>query len=465
MFAVLAVLALVKHWTFHTYVYDLGIFHQMLWNSARGDWFASSLKHMNYLGDHFSPSLILLAPLTWLPRSAELLLIAQAATVVGTAHCIRALARRELGSERGAFILGVATLLYPPLIGPILFDLHPEPFMALLLALGLLALHQRRSIAAALCFLVVLGGKEDAGLCLAPLGLVLACRRETRWFGVLLAVAALAWSALAMLVWMPQFRPASPQGSWFYMERYSHLGSSVGDIIRFVILHPLTALWRSASAMKGLAILVLITGFAGAFLRGGLRVLAPLPLLAAHFLSNREAQFDLGLQYLTPLGPLLAWAAIAGAPHTILRWPRLATAIAVATGVLAGLIPKLFPLTDYLPRPEQPVLHQAIRLVPDDASLCIPNRLGAHLSARKDLDLCVVFEKERRQYEYYRWPDSNATYQLFDVAPSNNGIDELPSARIAALKQAGAEILLEAQGVTLLRVDQAVLSRVATGSR
>ena len=68
-------MALVKHWTFHTYVYDLGIFHQMLWNSARGHWFASSLKHMNYLGDHFSPSLILLAPLTWLPRSVELLLI------------------------------------------------------------------------------------------------------------------------------------------------------------------------------------------------------------------------------------------------------------------------------------------------------------------------------------------------------------------------------------------------------
>ena len=34
-------------------------------------------------------------------------------------------------------------------------------------------------------------------------------------------------------------------------------------------------------------------------------------------------------------------------------------------------------------------------MVPDDASLCVPNRLGAHLSARRDLDLCVVFLKER----------------------------------------------------------------------
>jgi uncharacterized membrane protein len=458
-------MALVKHWTFHTYVYDLGIFHQMLWNSARGHWFASSLKHMNYLGDHFSPSLVLLAPLTWLPCSVELLLIAQAATVVGVAYCVRALARSELGSERGAFILGLATLLYPSLFAPTLFDLHPEPFMALLLALGLLALDRERYIAAALCFLVVLGGKEDAGLCLAPLGCVLAFRRQTRGFGILLAIAALAWSALAMFVWMPWFRPAAPQGSWFYMVRYSHLGSSVPEIIRFVVLHPLTALWRSASPMKGLTIVVLIAGFAGAFLRGGLRAVVPLPLLAAHFLSNRDAQFDFGFQYMTPLVPILAWAAIAGAPRTILRRPRLSTAVAVATGILAGFVPRLFPLTDYLPRPEQAALQQAIRMIPDDASLCVPNRLGAHLSARRDLDLCVVFLKERAQYEYYRWPDSNATYQLFDLAPSNNGVDEAPSARLVALEQAGAEVVMELQGVALLRVDQTVLSRAATASR
>jgi hypothetical protein len=249
------------------------------------------------------------------------------------------------------------------------------------------------------------------------------------------------------------------------MERYSHLGASVPEIVRFTLLHPLTALWRSATAMKGLTILVLIAGFAGAFLRGGLRAVAPLPLLAAHFLSNRAAQFDFGFQYMTPLVPILAWAAIAGAPRTILRRPRLSIAVIVATGVLAGLVPRLFPFSDYLPRPEQTALQQAIRMVPEHASLCVPNRLGAHASARQDLDLCVVFVKERAQYEYYRWPDSNATYQIFDVAPSNNGVDEEPTARVAALEQAGAEVLMEQQGVTLLRVDPAVLSRVATGGQ
>ncbi len=462
VFALLAVMALIKHWTFHTYVYDLGIFHQMLWNTARGRWFASSLKHMNYLGDHFSPSMILLAPLTWLPHSVEILLIAQAGTVVGVAYCIRSLALRELGNERTAFILGVATLVYPALFSPILFDLHPEPFMALLLALGLVFLSRERFVAAALCFLVVLGGKEDAGLCLGPLGLVLAVKRRYRTFGLVLATCALTWSALAMFVWMPHFRPHTAQGGWFYMERYAHLGSSVPKIVSFVLLHPLTALWRSVTVMKCVTIVVLIAGFAGAFLRGGIRALAALPLLVAHFLSNRAAQFDFGFQYMTPLVPILAWAAIAGAPKTIARRPRFSFALVLATGLFAGLVPRLFPFSDYLPRPEQAALEQAMRLVPKEASLCVPNRLGAHLSARQDLDLCVLFLKERAQYEYYGWPDSNATYQLFDLAPGNNGVDEEPSARLAALERAGAEVLLDRQGVILLRAGPAVFRKIGS---
>ena len=57
VFLLLAVTCILKHLTFHASVYDLGIFHQVLWNTSRLRWFESSLKHMSYLGDHFSPGL------------------------------------------------------------------------------------------------------------------------------------------------------------------------------------------------------------------------------------------------------------------------------------------------------------------------------------------------------------------------------------------------------------------------
>ena len=56
----------------HASLYDLGILHQVLWNTAHGRPFASSVSHMSYLGDHFSPTFALLAPLEWLPRSLDL---------------------------------------------------------------------------------------------------------------------------------------------------------------------------------------------------------------------------------------------------------------------------------------------------------------------------------------------------------------------------------------------------------
>ena len=77
VWALLSVLSLLRHYTFHSSVYDVGIFDQVLWNTAHGRPFASSLSHMSYLGDHFSPSLALLAPIEWLPRSLDLLFLAQ----------------------------------------------------------------------------------------------------------------------------------------------------------------------------------------------------------------------------------------------------------------------------------------------------------------------------------------------------------------------------------------------------
>jgi len=177
--ALLSVLSMVRHHTFHSAVYDVGIFHQVLWNTAHGLPFASSLSHMNYLGDHFSPSFGLLAPLEWLPRTIDLLLIAQAFAVSLTAWNLYRLARRHL-SPRGAWLVGLGTLLCPQLYCPTLADLHPEPFMAVALSYALLALDVGSFFGAGLWLLLVLGGKEDAGLLLCPFGIVLALEGRTR---------------------------------------------------------------------------------------------------------------------------------------------------------------------------------------------------------------------------------------------------------------------------------------------
>ena len=60
---------------------DLGIFHQVLANTARGDWFAMSIHPHSYFGDHVSPFLAALAPFYALVPRPETLLVLQAAAV------------------------------------------------------------------------------------------------------------------------------------------------------------------------------------------------------------------------------------------------------------------------------------------------------------------------------------------------------------------------------------------------
>ena len=70
-------LALSRHATFHTHVFDLGYYAQVIWNTGHGRWFATSLKPPTFLGDHFSPLLAILAPLFWITTDASVLLIVE----------------------------------------------------------------------------------------------------------------------------------------------------------------------------------------------------------------------------------------------------------------------------------------------------------------------------------------------------------------------------------------------------
>lgn len=459
MGGLIALWSLARHHTLHSTMYDLGIFHQVLWNTSRLRPFATSLKHMSYLGDHFSPSLVLLAPLEWLPMPLDLLLISQAAAAALTVWNLYKLALLSLG-PRGAFLIGLGGLLQPALFCPSLFDIHPEVYMAAALSRALYDLERNRTGAAALWLAIVLGGKEDAGLLLGPLGLVLAMEPRRRRFGLLLAVVSFVWSGLAIGVLMPMFRPHVEGGAWFYLGRYAHLGSSVREIIRTVLLHPLHAIYASLMPWKVVTAVVVLAAWAGAPLLGWRRFLAVLPIAGAHFLSSREWQFHFAFQYLVPTVPVLGWAAIAGAKKTLLRWPQPSVRLMSAVGTF--MIIYRMVAGEYMIRAEHVPILQAMALIPEDASVCTQNRAGPLLAGRLEIEFCVLWEVERAQYKYYGWPEfSSATWQLFNT--NEIAYEVFPSLmpRLNALRQAGAEVKYERDGVVLLKVTPAVLAAAA----
>ncbi|MCX6353162.1 MAG: DUF2079 domain-containing protein, partial [Bacteroidetes bacterium] len=80
--AIYAPISLVNHYMFRTYSLDLGLFNHALYSFAHLKMDNITLMwNANYLGDHFSPIMILLSPLYYF-KSTYVLLIVQIAAIL-----------------------------------------------------------------------------------------------------------------------------------------------------------------------------------------------------------------------------------------------------------------------------------------------------------------------------------------------------------------------------------------------
>ena len=113
-----------KHYSFMTYMFDLGVYDHNLWSVLnQGDpSFPLGMIHQSQL-------LYLLLPLYSLNPVAETLLIIQAIIIPLGALFLYKLAKKELGYRLPALVLAAIYLMYPPLHGISQFDFHLEAFL------------------------------------------------------------------------------------------------------------------------------------------------------------------------------------------------------------------------------------------------------------------------------------------------------------------------------------------------
>ena len=200
--------------------YDQGIFQQVLWNSLHGHWFESTLSSqlstnvehagelpsVDYerLGQHFTPTLLLFAPLLGLLGGAALPLV-QVGLITAAGLVLHRLASGCL-PERTANWIAYGYFGGNALIGPTLgnfTDLCQLPLAVFVLVLGLV---KRRTmlilLAAGLMPLI----REDTGVLLVAVGFWLLVRHRQRWP---LALALISWGGgwvlLCTNVLMPLF--------------------------------------------------------------------------------------------------------------------------------------------------------------------------------------------------------------------------------------------------------------------
>ena len=219
-FAVIALL--LQAWRSHVLLasYDQGIFQQVLWNSLRGHPFESTLSSqlstnvihsgepagLGYarLGQHFTPSLLLWAPLFGLIGGAALPLV-QVGLIVSAGLVLHQLAL-QLVPARTANWLTYGFYGGNALIGPTLgnfTDLCQLPLAVFALMLGL----QRRMgwliLSAAVLIPLI---REDTGIMLIAIGLWLLLREPKRWpIAIALIIWGAGWMVLVTNALMPLF--------------------------------------------------------------------------------------------------------------------------------------------------------------------------------------------------------------------------------------------------------------------
>lgn len=422
---VLGYLSLRRRWAMFHFDEDLAIYDQIVWNTAHGRIFASTLiQHAdNMLGDHFSPIVALFVPLYWLRATPSWLLLGQTAALAAPALPLYAFARCRLG-QCGALTVSAAYLSYPALHFVNLFQFHEIALVVLPLALALLAIERRWRAAFVGCAIVALTVKEEAAIVVVGLAVVWLLRwRDWRAAG-LTAVLGVAVGFLTMGVLLPHFNTADAGGGYYYVRRYAYLGATPVEMAWTAMTSPGLVLAHLATADRLRSLAQLFGPLLLTPLLGWQHLVGALPVFGYLFLADSPDQYAIDRHYLAPLFAFLFFGAVLGLRRL---GPRSAPLLLV--GSLAGSF--LFGPTPisrtYDPAPDRATAHtdelrRLVGEVPESAPVAASRNLLSWLSRRERV---------------YRFPElRDAQYVVLDYRelrhPAAFGLDDGALGRLLA---------------------------------
>jgi uncharacterized membrane protein len=387
--AVLAYIGLFTYWTFRnhdgfgTYAFDFGIYDQGLWLLSRFKRPFITIMGRHLFGDHTSFILLFLAPIYWVLPSAKVLLFVQSAVLGLGALPTFLIAREKLRHEALAAAMAVVYLLHPHIGWTNLEQFHPDVFEVPLLLFAFWFMLRARwgwyAVSVGLLLLV----KEDVGPLVIVLGLYVAVRHDRR---VGLATSAAGALAFAAAMWwiLPALNGVGTLNSW----RIPFGGP--GGTLRTAVTKPGTFLAYAFDEPRRWYLWQMLVPLAALPLAApSVLVIAATPL-AANLLTTFYYQYDIHYHYGTLIVPVLVTAtifAIARARALHVR-SALVGAVAVASLVCAYLWgPTPFsrdrvPIADPA-YPTIPYLHEAIELIPANASVSATYNLVPHVDHRE----------------------------------------------------------------------------------
>jgi len=400
-----------RHDALKSFQNDIGVYSQILWNTLHGNFFEASgavvsitlqpdgttLENFNYLSAHFSPILLLLAPLYAIWSDPKLLIIIQAIAVGLGALPIYWLAREKIKNKFGGIVFLVSYLLYPILHNALLYDFHEVTLAVPIVTFALWFWYKKKTGWMFLFLALLLLVQEHTSLIIFMFGLYLAFFQKRWKFGFTLSGVAIAYFFVIMLVIIPSFSSTGEPSlitaaSSETLTRYQWLGSGVGEIFDTIIHRPLWVLQNMLDIKRIDFLATLLLPLIGLSVFSGLFLLT-VPILAIYFLSQFSLTYSVYFYHSAILAGIIFFAAIFAFSRLIRdsKRQRIFLLLILCSSIIISYLYSVTPLSaryswrDYQPSANARLLPEIKALIPDDASISIQHNIGPHFANRRML--------------------------------------------------------------------------------
>ncbi len=410
----LSTLTVLRHNSFMTHAFDLGIHNQVVYNGLHSGVLRSTLhgvEPINYLGEHFSPILYLVAPVYALRQDARTLLVLQSFALGIGAIAVYLLAQSKTRSAVLSVALSASYLLYPALHGVNTFDFHQIALVTSLLLFALYFLETGRDRIFLLFLALALLCKEEVALTATAIGLYVALVKRRPKFGLAIVAVGVVYFGVVVGFVMPAL------GGEVQVNRFGGLmppgSKGFSGIVETLLTNPVfTANFIFSNPDKIIYLFQLLLPLIFLPLLAGQAWIIAVPALAVAFLSSAETQYTVGYHYAAGLVPSMFFLAILGAQRLKLDrcWrAALAGAVLVASLTMSYQYGAIFSKSGAgLARPTQHdrVVTSFFKDIPKDATVSTLSDIVPHLSSRKTIYLFPIV--------------NGADMILFDTDPTAN---------------------------------------------
>ncbi len=317
--------SILRYDIFKATAFDLGNMDQVVWNTLHGRPFEFTNKAIDFYGPstrlaiHFEPIILPLSLVYLIWSDPRMLLITQSVALASGTLPVFLLTRKHLPEwPLLAPVVAGGYALMPALIGLNIFDFHPVALATPLLLYALMFLDFRQDLLFILFCVLACACKEDMPLSVGMLGFLVIWKYRRPRMGTAIVLCGFLWSAVAFGLIIPHFYPDQQANNYWY--RYEALGSSPGEAIINVLIHPWLLITTFFTMER-------VYYFASLFRSGGfLCLLAPewlipaLPSLAVNTLSTTGFLYSGVFHYNAAIIPFVVLASIHGLRRFRLIW-------------------------------------------------------------------------------------------------------------------------------------------------